>query len=116
MNGWKLSALKTGSATAMNSASASILIDHQDGVERCAFARAGDQQAGDDRDDEDRRQVDDAAELGPLDQRVGKPMPIDCRKPRGIARPADRDRADHQGIFEDQRQPTIQAISSPKTT
>ena len=81
MNGWKWSALNTGSATAMNKASAAILISDQDGVERRALAGSGDQQAGDDPDDEDRRQVEDAAELRPWISASGKPRPTDLRNP-----------------------------------
>ena len=92
------------------------LDQHQQGIERRALARAGDQQAGDDRDDEDRGHVEHAAKLGPLHQSVGQPEPIRIQEARRIARPADRHGADHQRIFEDQRQPIIQAISSPKTT
>ena len=69
MNGSKLSALKTGKATAMNSASASSLTTTRMALSVGAFARAVDQQAGDDGDDEDRGQVDDPAQLGPLRQR-----------------------------------------------
>ena len=78
---------------------------HQDGVERRAFAGAGDQQAGDHDDDEDRRQIDHPAKLGPVDQCGGQPHPDRLQEPRGIARPADRDRAHHQTIFQDQRDP-----------
>ena len=75
----------------------------QDGVERCAFARAGDQQAGNHPDDEDRRDVEDAAQLGTLDQRIRQAEADRLQEPRRIAGPADRHGADHQRIFEDQR-------------
>ena len=54
MNGWKWSALNTGSATAMNIASASSLMTTRMALSVRALAGSGDQQAGDDADDEDR--------------------------------------------------------------
>ena len=79
------------------------LHDDQQGVEVRAFASAVDQKPGDHRDDEDGGQVDDPAELGPLDERRGK-RGVDARQePCGVAGPSDRDRADDEAVFEDQR-------------
>ena len=87
----------------MNIASASSFTTTSNGVEVRALARAVDQQAGDHRDDEDGGQVDDSAELGPLDEAARKRRADARQEPRSVARPADRDRADDQAIFEDQR-------------
>jgi hypothetical protein len=83
----------------MNIASAAILMD---GIDGRALARPGDQHPGDDPDDEDRRQVEHAAELWTLDKGIRQTEADRLQEPGRIARPADRDRADHQRIFEDQ--------------
>ena len=78
------------------------LDQHQDGIERRALARSGDQQAGHHPDDEDGRNVEDAAQLRALDERRWQSEPDGIQETGRIARPADRHRADDQRIFEDQ--------------
>ena len=107
MKGWKWAALKTGSATMTNSASASILITTRMELTVGALAQC--------RRPADRRRPQMMKIAGKLTMPPSSApgsarrevQPMDFSKPRGIARPADRDRADDQRIFEDQRdQPT----------
>ena len=81
MNGWKLAALKTGRATAMNSASAASLITTRMALSVAlsrvpAISRPATttmmKMAG---------RLTIPPSSGPLVSACGKPMPIDCRKP-----------------------------------
>ena len=105
MNGWKWAGSNTGSVTAMNSASAAILISTRIALSVAlsrvpAISRPATTQmmkiAG-------RLMIPPSS--GPWIERVGQAEPDRFQEPRRIARPADRHRADDQRIFEDQRDP-----------
>ena len=103
MNGWKCEASNTGSATAMNSASASsftttrkalsVALSRVPAISRPATTTMM-KIAG-------RLMIPPSS--GPCTSACGSPIPMELQESGGIARPADRDRADHQRIFEDQR-------------
>ena len=83
------------------------LEDDDEDVKPSKAAKSGPKtkkESEDDDDDEDGRKVDDPAKLWPLSQTHWE-IEIFLKQGRCIARPADRNRADHQRIFEDQRDP-----------
>ena len=80
------------------------LDDDENGVDGGAFLGADDEQPGDGKRDDHGGQVDEAAGIGTVDQRHGQ---VDAgeafQHADRIARPADRDRAGGDGIFQHQR-------------